>query len=88
MKEKLQVDGRAYHHIFDRTTGYPIDNQLASLTIVSSSPSMVKYGRPVYSERALLSILEKVEQENGIKAFVTENHQIFYSSGLSPEILS
>ena len=48
---------------------------------------MVKYGQPVYSGRTLL--LEKVEQENGIEAFViTENHQIFYSSGLSPEILS
>ena len=88
-ERKLQVDGRVYHHIFDRTTGYPIDNQLASLTIVSSKSVDGEIWTTRLFGESPTSILEKVEQENGIEAFViTENHQIFYSSGLSPEILS
>ena len=31
----LKVAGRTYHHIFDSKTGYPIENDVASVTIVS-----------------------------------------------------
>lgn len=34
-ERSLKVDGKKYHHIFDSTTGYPIENELASVTIVS-----------------------------------------------------
>ncbi len=29
------VDGKTYHHIFNRKTGYPIESALASITIIS-----------------------------------------------------
>ena len=31
----LEVDSKIYHHIFDPFTGYPMDNDLLSLTVVS-----------------------------------------------------
>ncbi|WP_461198956.1 FAD:protein FMN transferase [Enterococcus sp. N249-2] len=31
----FQLDGKTYHHIFDRQTGFPLTTELASLTIVS-----------------------------------------------------
>lgn len=31
----LQVGGKDYHHIFDKNTGYPIETQMASLSIIS-----------------------------------------------------
>ena len=31
----LTVDGKDYHHIFDSQTGYPVETELASLTIIS-----------------------------------------------------
>lgn len=34
-ERSLKIDGKKYHHIFDSTTGYPIENELASVTIVS-----------------------------------------------------
>lgn len=88
-ERKLYANGRVYHHIFDRKTGYPIDNQLASLTIVSDKSVDGEIWTTRLFGESPLSILEKVEQENEIEAFViTENNQIFYSSGLKPEILS
>ena len=31
----LEVDGQSFHHIFDSTTGYPVETELASITIIS-----------------------------------------------------
>lgn len=31
----LEKDGAHYHHIFDSTTGYPVENNVASLTIIA-----------------------------------------------------
>ena len=87
-ERKLQTKDRVYHHIFDQHTGYPIDNQLASLTIVSDK----SVDGEIWTTRLFgmdpASILEKVEKENDIEAFIiTEDNQFFYSSGLTPEIL-
>lgn len=88
-ERKLKANGKVYHHIFDRNTGYPIDNQLASLTIVSDKSVDGEIWTTRLFGDSPGSILEKVEQENGIEAFViTEDNQIFYSSGLTPEIIS
>lgn len=88
-ERNLKANGKVYHHIFDRNTGYPIDNQLASLTIVSDKSVDGEIWTTRLFGDSPSSILEKVEQENGIEAFViTEDNQIFYSSGLTPEIIS
>ena len=66
-----------------------MDNQLASLTIVSDKSVDGEIWTTRLFGDSPSSILEKVEQENGIEAFViTEDNQIFYSSGLAPEIIS
>lgn len=33
----FESDGHIYHHILDRSTGYPVDNELAAVTILSES---------------------------------------------------
>ena len=87
-ERKLQTKDRVYHHIFDQHTGYPIDNQLASLTIVSDKSVDGEIWTTRLFGMAPASILEKVEKENDIEAFIiTEDNQFFYSSGLTPEIL-
>ena len=35
-KRYITVDGIKYHHILDKTTGYPVDNDIEQVTIVSS----------------------------------------------------
>ena len=77
-ERNLKANGKVYHHIFDRNTGYPIDNQLASLTIVSDKSVDGEIWTTRLFGDSPSSILEKVEQENGIEAFViTEDNQIF-----------
>ena len=31
----LKVDGKTYHHIFDSETGYPYDNDIASVSVIT-----------------------------------------------------
>ena len=32
----LEVDGKKYHHIFDSKTGYPYDNDIAGVSIITN----------------------------------------------------
>ncbi|EFR45303.1 FAD:protein FMN transferase [Streptococcus pseudoporcinus] len=36
-ERKLRVEGKEYHHIFDKRTGFPIETDMASLTIIADS---------------------------------------------------
>ena len=34
-ERKLTIDGQTYHHIFDQKTGYPVNSDTASITIIA-----------------------------------------------------
>ena len=88
-ERKLQVNERTYHHILDRKTGYPVDTQLASITIVSdNSLDGEIWTTRLYGEK-FSHLLARVEQEKGIEALiVTTDNRVYYSSGISPEFLA
>lgn len=87
-ERKLQANGKTYHHILDRDTGYPIDTQLTSLTVVSNQSIDGEIWTTRLFGESPNSILEQVEKETGIDALViTKNNHIRYSSGLIPEFL-
>ena len=88
-ERKLQVKGHTYHHILDRKTGYPVDTQLASITIISdNSLNGEIWTTRLYGEKPR-QLLARVEQEKGIESLIvtTDNH-VYYSSGISPELLA
>ena len=37
-------ENQLFHHILDSTTGYPVDNDIASVTIISDHGLMARYG--------------------------------------------
>lgn len=87
-ERKLQVNGQTYHHIIDRDTGYPIETQIASITIISdNSLDGEIWTTRLYGEKPH-QLLARVEQEKDIEALVvTTGNRVFYSSGISPELL-
>ena len=88
-ERKLQVNGKSYHHILDRDTGYPVDTQLASITIISgNSLDGEIWTTRLYGEKPN-QLLARVEQEKDIDALIiTNDNRVYYSSGISPELLA
>ncbi|ASA56551.1 FAD:protein FMN transferase [Vibrio gazogenes] len=66
----LKHDGNQYHHIFDSHTGYPVDNNVASLSIIADQ----SLDCDIYTTKLFgldpQSILETVNQIDGLEAVV------------------
>lgn len=79
-------DGRRYHHILDTTTGYPVESELTSVTIVTSeslladalSTTVFALGR----ERGM-GFIENYEGVEGV--FITAGKEIYLTSGLADQ---
>ena len=79
----LQSQGTNYHHIFDPTTGYPIDNQLSSVTIVTDSSLTGDALSTVAFTAGLTKGLAMIEELPATEAlFVTKDQKIYHTSGL------
>jgi thiamine biosynthesis lipoprotein len=85
-ERKLMVDGKEYHHMFDSQTGYPITNNLASVTIISDHSidgeiwSTIGFYQGIQKGRAL------IEAQPGIEAvFVTRDLKVVVTSGLADQ---
>lgn len=75
-------DGKFYHHILNPKTGYPYDNQLTSVTIISDSSTQGDCLSTTCFTLGLDDGLKLIESLDGIEAiFVTSDNQIHYSSG-------
>ncbi len=75
-------NGNLYHHIIDTKTGYPVDNKLASVTIITP--------QSIYADALSTGVfamgyedgLEFVEKLDGVEAiFITQDKQIFLTKG-------
>ncbi len=78
----FEQDGKRYHHILDPATGYPADNGLISVTVVSSSG----IDSDILSTACFVMGLEnglKYVQEKGAEAiFITAQKKIYVTDGL------
>lgn len=79
----LEVDGDKYHHIFDPKTGYPVETELASLTIVSD----LSVDGEIWTTRLfglspheIISELNQMESVDGL--VITKQGDVLYSDGL------
>lgn len=76
----FEKDGKIYHHILDPATGYPVENELLQVTILSESSvdgdalSTCCFALGLEEGSKLIDSLEDVEA-----IFVTEDYEIHYA---------
>lgn len=82
-ERRLIIDDKEYHHIFDRQTGYPIQTEMASISIVSKqSVDCEIWTTRLFglSIKEALDILNAVSYIEGI--IITKDDRIYLSDGL------
>lgn len=76
-------DGKFYHHILDTSTGYPIENDLLSVTILSDSSvagDALSTTCFVLGAREGMELIESLDNTEAL--FIYSDYQLEYSSGL------
>ncbi|GEO58529.1 FAD:protein FMN transferase [Companilactobacillus bobalius] len=82
-ERKLVIDGHEYHHMFDSKTGYPIKNNLASVTIVSDKSIDGEIWSTVGFYQGIEKGLTLIESQPGVEAiFITKDLEYQTTSGL------
>lgn len=77
------VDGYKYHHIFNPYTGYPVDNDLISVTIVAKESLTADAYSTLGFSLGLDKGLKLVDETPFVDAvFITENHDVYITRGL------
>lgn len=79
----FENNNKVYHHLLNPATGYPIDNELASVTIISDlSIEGDGLSTPIF----LMGIekgMKFIEKTNGVEAiFICKNDNVYITSGL------
>lgn len=80
----IEQDGEVYHHLMNPETGYPFENELASVTIISEESidgdalSTVAFG---FGLEAGLEYVNNYENIEGI--FITKEREVYTTDGLS-----
>src|SRR6056297_4144944 len=76
-------DGVRYHHILDTEDGFPIEKNLASVSIISADATEADALSTLVFGLGLQKGLEFTEQREGIEAIlVTEENTVFTTTGL------
>lgn len=82
----FRQDGNLYHHILDTETGYPVDNELLSVTVITGrSTEADALSTSVFAmglEQGL-AVVEELEDTEAV--FVTQDGKLYLSSGLKGE---
>lgn len=77
-------DGVRYHHILDTRTGYPVDNRIDSVTIISESSMRADALSTAAFASGLeegMRIIESIPSAEAV--FLTKDRQVYLSSGIS-----
>lgn len=79
----VEADGVRYHHILHPKTGYPVENGLLSVTIVTNSSTNADALSTACFVLGLSDGMELIESLADTEAlFITDDYELHYSSGL------
>jgi len=82
----IEKDGEVYHHLLNPDTGYPFDNELAGVTIITNKSvdgdalSTLVYGFGLVEG---LEYVNQLEDTEGV--FITKNNEIYTSDGITDD---
>ncbi|WP_422444460.1 FAD:protein FMN transferase [Thermoanaerobacterium sp. DL9XJH110] len=80
----FEKNGKRYHHILDTSTGYPVENGLVSVTIISDSSIDADGLSTTVFALGLKEGMSFVERTPNIEAvFVTGDRRVYTSSGIN-----
>ena len=80
----VDTDGRSYHHIFDTRTGYPVEGDLFSVTVISrSSIDADSLSTAIFAMglQEGMALVEKLDDVGAI--FIDSANRIYVSSDIS-----
>lgn len=76
-------NGKHYHHILDPANGYPVDNGLSSVTIVTNNSTDADALSTSLFALGVEKGLKFVEADPNIEAiFITTDHKVYVTSGI------
>ncbi|MDR0920978.1 MAG: FAD:protein FMN transferase [Lactobacillales bacterium] len=79
----LKVDGKSYHHLMNPDTGYPFDNDIAGVTIVSDKSTDGDGLSTTIFALGLKDGMAFIEKQKGVEAlFITKDNKIYETSGI------
>ena len=78
-----RVNGKIYHHLLSTENGYPIENNLYQVTIISQSSMDGDALSTTCFALGLTDGMQLIEDTDNVEAiFVTDDGEIHYSSGI------
>ncbi|HHX22603.1 MAG TPA: FAD:protein FMN transferase, partial [Thermoanaerobacterales bacterium] len=79
----FEENGETYHHILDTRTGFPVDNGLMGITIISDSSIDADALSTSVFALGLVEGMKFIEEKKGVDAvFVTSDYMVYTTSGI------
>lgn len=81
-EKRVEIDGRVYHHLLEPQTGYPVENNLAAVSIIHPSSTDADALSTTAFLLGLEEGLELIESLSHAEAiFITKDKKIYFTSG-------
>lgn len=83
----FEKDGKIYHHILDTSTGYPVDNELNSVTIITKNAAdadALSTSCLILGLDEGLKLIESTEDCEAV--FITKDNEVVLTSGMGDKI--
>ena len=78
----FKLNDKIYHHIIDPETGYPVEGDLLSVTILTDSSSLADALSTTCYVMGYENGMNLIENMPGVEAlFITEDYELHYTSG-------
>lgn len=79
-ERNFEVDGKLYHHIIDSQTGYPVDNSLTSVTVITDSSAYADALSTAFFTMGLSEGMKLANSLENVSAyFVSKSKKVYCS---------